>query len=368
LFILILAFYAIYNTRFSWTFFDVQHFWQKWSLIPIPLPPLTEQYRIVEKIDRLMEQCDRLEKLRKEHHQKRLIIHTAARDRLLNATDQNSLNQSWNFIQNNFGELYSVKENVSELRKIILQLAVMGKLVTQDPSEESALVLFKKIRKNIDELVEQKKEKKIDFENVNNQGFISILPEKWLWVRFGSILNNLKYGTSKKCSYEVNGSAVLRIPNINVETGKIILDDLKYTELSKLELSELSLMPNDLLMIRSNGSENLVGRVAIVTELESDFAYAGYLIRLRFLTQFIYSRYLYFVLNTTFIRKQIERPLRTTSGVKNINSKEIANLLIPLPPLPEQHRIVTKIDQLMKMCDQLEQQIEQSTDKRTKLL
>jgi type I restriction enzyme S subunit len=297
LFILILAFYAIYNTRFSWTFFDVQHFWQKWSLIPIPLPPLTEQYRIVEKIDRLMEQCDRLEKLRKEHHQKRLIIHTAARDRLLNATDQNSLNQSWNFIQNNFGELYSVKENVSELRKIILQLAVMGKLVTQDPSEESALVLFKKIRKNIDELVEQKKEKKIDFENVNNQGFISILPEKWLWVRFGSILNNLKYGTSKKCSYEVNGSAVLRIPNINVETGKIILDDLKYTELSKLELSELSLMPNDLLMIRSNGSENLVGRVAIVTELESDFAYAGYLIRLRFLTQFIYSRYLYFVLN-----------------------------------------------------------------------
>ena len=86
--------------------------------IPILLPPLAEQYRIVEKINFLMEPCDRLEKLRKEHHQKRLIIHTAARDRLLNAINQNSLNQSWNFIHDNFGELYSVKENVSELRKI----------------------------------------------------------------------------------------------------------------------------------------------------------------------------------------------------------------------------------------------------------
>ncbi len=113
--------------------------------IPILLPPLAEQYRIVEKINRLMEQCDRLERLREEHHQKRLIIHIAARDRLLNAINQNSLNQSWNFINNNFGELYSVKENVSELRKIILQLAVMGKLVPQDPNDPPASELFKEI-------------------------------------------------------------------------------------------------------------------------------------------------------------------------------------------------------------------------------
>ena len=107
-----------------------------------------------------MEQCDRLEKIREEHHQKRLIIHTAARDRLLNAIDKNNLNQSWNFIHDNFGELYSVKENVSELRKIILQLAVMGKLVPQDPNDPPASELLKEIEAEKQKLIQEGKVKK----------------------------------------------------------------------------------------------------------------------------------------------------------------------------------------------------------------
>ncbi|MFM7573775.1 MAG: restriction endonuclease subunit S [Snowella sp.] len=158
------------------------------SSLLLPLPPLGEQRRIVEKINRLMEQCDRLEKLREEHHQKRLIIHTAARDRLLNAIDQNSLNQSWNFIQNNFGELYSVKENVSELRKIILQLAVMGKLVPQDPNDTPASELVKEIEAEKQRLIKEGKIKKqkplpeIKFNEIPYK-----IPENWKWVKTESI-------------------------------------------------------------------------------------------------------------------------------------------------------------------------------------
>ena len=107
----------------------------------IPLPPLAEQHRIVAKIDRLMTRCDELEKLRAERNQKRITIHTAALNRLLTAKESNDFSTAWRFITQHFGELYSVKENVAELRKAILQLAVMGQLVAQDPNDEPAINL-----------------------------------------------------------------------------------------------------------------------------------------------------------------------------------------------------------------------------------
>jgi type I restriction enzyme S subunit len=127
----------------------------------LPLPPLEEQYRIVEKIDRLMEKVDRLEKLQKERDRKQLIIHAAASDRLLNAPDKNSFNDAWNFIQNNFNQLYSVKENISELRKAILQLAVMGKLVPQDPNDPPASELLKEIESEKKRLIKEGKIKSL---------------------------------------------------------------------------------------------------------------------------------------------------------------------------------------------------------------
>ena len=104
----------------------------------IPLPPLAEQRRIVAKIDQLMARCDELEKLRTEHGKKRIAAHTAALNRLLNSTESETFSATWAFITQNFGELYSVKENVAELRKAILQLAVMGKLVPQNVNDQPA--------------------------------------------------------------------------------------------------------------------------------------------------------------------------------------------------------------------------------------
>ena len=118
--------------------------------IVIGLPPLPEQDRIVARIDQLMARCDELERLRKEREEKRVAVHAAAVRQLLDAPDrsaQKAGGSAWEFIQQHFGELYTVKENVAELRKAILQLAVMGHLVPQDPNDPPASELLKEIEK-----------------------------------------------------------------------------------------------------------------------------------------------------------------------------------------------------------------------------
>jgi len=113
----------------------------------IPLPPLAEQRRIVAKIDQLMARCDELERLREEQDRKRLAVHTAAIKELLAeaASFAPSRLSMSDFLFRHFGDLYTVKENVAELRKAILQLAVMGKLVPQDPNDPPASELLKQI-------------------------------------------------------------------------------------------------------------------------------------------------------------------------------------------------------------------------------
>lgn len=128
-----------------------------------PLPPLPEQHRIVARIDQLMTRCDELEKLRKERAEKRLAVHAAAIKQLLDPSlcafapsrEENSSTlrafvpscEPFAFLDQHFGELYTVKENVAELRKAILQLAVMGRLVPQDPNDPPASELLKEIEK-----------------------------------------------------------------------------------------------------------------------------------------------------------------------------------------------------------------------------
>ncbi|MGB3295151.1 MAG: restriction endonuclease subunit S [Phormidesmis sp.] len=110
-----------------------------------PLPPTAEQCRIVAKIDQLMARCDELENLRESRDRLKIKVHMAACDRLLTAPDTDTFTQSWQFITQHFSELYTVKENVTELRKAILQLAIMGKLVPQNPTEPPARELVKEI-------------------------------------------------------------------------------------------------------------------------------------------------------------------------------------------------------------------------------
>lgn len=159
----------------------------------------------------------------------------------------------------------------------------------------------------------------------------------------GCISEDIRYGTSKKCSETEGNTAVLRIPNIG--TGHIINSNLKYANFDERELSALSLKKGDLLLIRSNGSVDLVGKVAMVSEKDTEFLYAGYLIRIRLNLEMAAPEYVTYCLQSPQIRQVVENIARSTSGVNNINSKELSSLVLPIPPLAEQNEIIKDVDE-----------------------
>ncbi len=151
------------------------------------------------------------------------------------------------------------------------------------------------------------------------------------------------------------GEPVLLI--LNLDNGRINRQDLKFGPLSKRDADDLRPRLGDVLMVRSNGSLDLVGRPAVVEPESDGYCYAGYLVRVRTSVAHLDTRYLLLALNSTHVRNQIERPIRTTVGLKNVNATELSALAVPIAPLAEQHRIVATGDRLMALCERLESQL-----------
>ena len=129
--------------------------------------------------------------------------------------------------------------------------------------------------------------------------------------------------------------------------------DLKFAPLDVKEADSLRLHLGDLLMIRSNGSVQLVGKTLPTTAEAVDMAYAGYLMRLRLDEEVLLPDFAGLVLSSPDIRHQVEMPLRSTSGVNNINSDEVRGLVIPVPPIEEQEEIVRCAGKLLSTADTL---------------
>lgn len=177
--------------------------------------------------------------------------------------------------------------------------------------------------------------------------------EKWPVCPLGSLLTDVRYGTAKKCSYDIKGGTpVLRIPNI--VNGRVDIMNLKYSHFEEKEIESLSLKQGDLLIIRSNGSLDLVGKAAVVGPEAEGFLYAGYLIRLRVKTSLLTPRYLQLILSSPDVRMHIEMTARSTSGVNNINAEEIRAFKVKLPGIDEQLKIVRLVETLFAFADRLE--------------
>lgn len=189
---------------------------------------------------------------------------------------------------------------------------------------------------------------------------------QWQEIPLSDVLTDLKYGTAKKCFREKKKRPVLRIPN--VVQGYIDLNDLKYTDLDKKkEYESLKLEVGDILLIRSNGSVSLVGRTALVTDKEEGMAYAGYLIRLRVKKDLIIPEFLQYQFQSYAMRLQIELPARSTSGVNNINSEEVKNLRIALPPLDEQKEVVRRLKSSFAFIERNEREFNKANSYTDKL-
>jgi type I restriction enzyme S subunit len=322
----------------------------------IPAPPLPEQHRIVARIDQLMARCDALEKLRKERETQRLAVHTAAIKQLIDAPDSTA----WELIQQHFGELYTVKENVAELRKAILQLAVMGRLVPQDPNDPPASELLKEIEAEKQRLVKAGKIKKpkplppIKPEEVPYE-----LPQGWEWVRLNDALD-VRDGTHDTPKYVDVGYPL--VTSKNIYTGRLSLEDVKYISKEDHEkIAERSKVDNGDILFAMIGS---IGNPVII-DCDVEFSIKNVALFKYFMDGKPSNRYLHYYL----VHAQENMKAISSGAVQSFVSLGfLRNYPFPLPPLPEQHRIVARIDQLMALCDTLDQQIDAATGKQSELL
>ena len=201
----------------------------KMELFPIALPPLNEQKRIVAKINELMARCDEMERLKKAQQEKKLKINTAALHQLMESSDSGSFSTSFSFITNNFSTLYSVKENVEELKKSILQLSMMGKLVPQDRNDQPASDLLKEIKAEKEKLIAEGKIKKQKaLPEIKADEVPYELPEGWVWTRLGEF--SIYNGRSKISNSVIDGDTwLLDLADIEKDTSKLLIRS-KFSE------------------------------------------------------------------------------------------------------------------------------------------
>jgi type I restriction enzyme, S subunit len=319
--------------------------------IHLSIAPKYEQLRIVEKIEELFSELDNgVESLKKAREQLKTY-----RQAVLKYAFEGKMTQEWREQQIQAGnppepaekllelikkerEVYYQKQ-VAEWKKACEQAEKVGSKKPAKPRKPKDLPPL--TEKELDELPE--------------------LPEGWGWVKLGSLIQKPKYGTSKKCDYNIKGTGVLRIPNIS--NGYIDPLDLKFAKFEDNELNDLKLQEGDILTIRSNGSVDLVGKCGLVGKKDKCFVYAGYLIRLRVYSEKILPKYLLNIMSSSDLRIQIVSKAKSTSGVNNINAQELCSLRIPLPPIYEQAAIISEIETRLSVCDKLEQTIEDSLKK-----
>ena len=276
-----------------------------------PLPPLAEQKRIVAKIEELLPKVEEYGK---------------AQEAL------NKLNE----------------ELPEKLKKSILQEAIEGRLVPQDPNDEPASVLLDKIRAEKKRLVKEGKLKKKDLEEtpISEDEKPFKIPERWEWVRISSLTNILNGFAFKSVNYTNEGIRVIRITN--VQDGKIVDDDPKFYPTSEMDnIQKYLLKEGDLLMSLTGN----VGRVGIIDRSLIPAALNQRVACLRLYKQEILS-YLYLYLQSDHFKSKCVASGKGMAQL-NISTDWLGAHIIPLPPLAEQKRIVAKIEQLMKEIDKL---------------
>ena len=239
--------------------------------------------------------------------------------------------------------------DTKKLRQKILDLAIRGKLVPQDPADEPASVLLERIKAEKEQLIKEgkikrskKSSKTTDTPHYQNVPFE--VPNSWVWCRLEDIVCELKYGTSEKSS-SVGKRVVLRMGNIT-NVGTIDYSNLVYSSNDE-DIEQYSLEKDDLLFNRTNSSE-WVGKTAIYKE-EQPAIYAGYLIRIKPLL--ISPDYLNTVMNSGYYRDWCYNVKTDAVNQSNINAQKLSQLMIPIPPLKEQGRIVTEMDKWISLID-----------------
>ena len=334
---------------------------------PFPLPPLAEQHRIVAKVDELMVLCNRLEEERtaRETTRDRLTAASLAR---LNEPDPDPavFRNHAAFALDNLTPLTTRPNQIKALRQTILNLAVRGKLVEQDPNDEPASELLKRIAAEKARLVKAGKIRKPkSVESVSPNELVFELPSGWAAAKFSDVLIELQtgpFGSSlHQSDYEIGGTPVIN--PASMQDGKIVpVEKMAVGDKILERLATFKLRAGDIVM----GRRGEMGRCAVVTEQEDGWL-CGTGSLILHLSDSLYPKYLATLIGSPYVREYLGG-FAVGSTMQNLNQSILLKMSIGLPPLAEQHCIVAKVDELMVLCDQLEASLSTGDHTRHHLL
>jgi type I restriction enzyme S subunit len=322
---------------------------------PFGLPPLAEQHRIVAKVDELMVLCDRLEAQHADAESAHAQLVQALLDSLTQASDATDFATNWQRLAKHFHTLFTTEPSIDALKQTLLQLAVMGKLVPQDVSDEPASQLLKRIAEEKARLVAEgklKKHKPLD--EIVDEERPFLLPPAWAWVKPEEFSMKITDGEHFKPDTEKTGVYFLSAKDIR--DGGVSLENPLFIseETAKKALQRCDPQYGDLLIV-SRGAT--VGRMCKVNVRER-FCLLGSVILIK-PSEHVLSDFLSIALKSPDSFRQLVNASGSTAQPA-IYLRDLKKIALPLPPLAEQHRIVAKVDQLMALCDQLKTRLTQA--------
>lgn len=276
----------------------------------VPVPPLQEQHRIVDKIEEILPYIDQYDKA---------------------YTKLETFN----------------KKFPEDMKKSILQMTMQGKLVEQRSEEGTADELYEQIVAEKAQLIKDgkiKKEKPLP--EITEDEIPFEIPSSWIWVRWGELSFSIQYGYNAPALSEGHYRMV-RISDI--QDNKVLWETVPYCKIEDKEVATYLLEKNDILFARTGGT---VGKSFLVKDVPYEAVYAGYLIRTRYNSERLAPEYLKFFMESQLYWQQLRNGTIATAQ-PNCNGQTLAKMMIPIPPFEEQKRIIAKIEELLPYCDQL---------------
>ncbi len=331
------------------------------ALLPFPLPPLAEQRRIVDKVDELFTLCDRLEESRTTREK--------TRDRLTKATLTRISTPDTNvaifraharFAIDALPALTARVDQIKDLRQTILNLAVRGKLAEQDPADEPASELLKRIDEKKDPLVgSYQTRKSLTPPKVDPTIIPFELPSAWQWTYFGNIVDFSAGKTPPRKEpslWNTGDFSWVSIADMNDGTTLLSTKETVSTEAQNNVFKRQPESPGTMIM----SFKLTIGKIAILGipafHNEAIISIRPHVDELK---PFLFK-----------VLPDLARGANTKNAIKGatLNRKSLSTIMVPIPPLAEQYRIVAKVDELMTLCDQLNESIASTDSVRTCLL
>ncbi len=369
----------------------------KWELLPIPVPPLAEQHRIVAKVDELMALCDQLEAAQQERERRRDRLAAASLQRLNQRADANPATDQTEpaearqqaqreqqkhharFHLQNLNRLTTRPVHIKAMRQTVLNFAVHGWLLPQAIGDANAATSLKLARDDRQATWESEQVRKASDSGKSlaknwqskyvapvHEGGSFDLPATWVWASALEICECVENGNTPSPHEMTDGNGdvpFLKVYNLT-KTGELdftVKPTFISRQIHEQKLQRSRIFPQDVLM---NIVGPPLGKVSLVTDQYPEWNTNQAVVLFR-AGKALLPRYLTICLLSDAVLNWITRQAQATVGQSNISVSKSRALPIPLPPLDEQHRIVAKVDELMALCDQLEAQLTQSqTDSR----